>query len=42
MVKNGCSHSGFWTLKLTVLKIEQMELTDFLYACTNSRKLKGD
>ena len=43
MVKNGFGQSGIWTRKLTVsLKDEQMELTDFLLAGTNSSKLKSD
>ena len=37
MVKNGYSQSGLYTLKN-----EQMKLTDFLHAGTNSRILKGD
>ena len=42
MVKIGCGQSGLWSLKLTFLKSEHMELTDFLHAYKNSCKLKGD
>ena len=34
MVKIGCGQSGYLTLKLTYLKNEVMELTDFLHAGT--------
>ena len=42
MVKNGCDQSGHWNLKLTYLKSECMEWTDFLHAGANSGKLKID
>ena len=42
MIKNGYGQSGLWTLIWLYLKNEPMQLTDFLHACTNSCKLKGD
>ena len=42
MVKNGCGQSGDGTLKLTYLKNEQMEQSDFLHAHTDAQKLKID
>ena len=42
MVKNGCGQSGGRTLKLTVLKNEQMENLIFLHVDTDSQKLKAD
>ena len=42
MVKNGYGQYDLWTLKLTYLKNEQIELTDFLHSGTNSCKLKAD
>ena len=42
MVQNGCAQSSLWTLKVTYLQNELMELNDFLHAGTSSHKLKGD
>ena len=42
IVKYGYDWSGLCTLNWMYLNNEQMELTDFLHAGTNLRKLKGD
>ena len=42
MVKDKCGQSGLGTLKLTYLKNELIEWTDFVHADANSEKLKVD
>ena len=41
MVKNWCGQFGDGTLKLTYLKNEQIEWTDFLHGDTSSQELKA-
>ena len=41
MVKNWCGQFGDGTLKLTYLKNEQIERTDFLHGDTSSQELKA-
>ena len=40
MSKNESDQTGLWTLKLTVIKKQLIELTDFLHCGTISYKLK--
>ena len=42
IIKNICGQPGNRTLKLTYLKNEQMEQTDFLLVDTDLQKLKVD
>ena len=41
-VKNGCGQSGLWTQFECISRMNQMDVTGFLHAGTNSHKLKGD